>query len=73
MRDGESKGRPALDGVRVIDLTWLQIGPQATRLLATFGIRVDWSVGEGLLAIRALIPKPVLGRAPGSRAWQRGA
>jgi crotonobetainyl-CoA:carnitine CoA-transferase CaiB-like acyl-CoA transferase len=35
----------ALDGVRIIDLTWLQVGPQATRLLASFGaqvIRVEW-------------------------------
>ncbi len=35
----------ALDGVKIIDLTWLQVGPQATRLLASFGaqvIRVEW-------------------------------
>ena len=35
----------ALEGVRIIDLTWLQVGPQATRLLASFGaqvIRVEW-------------------------------
>ena len=35
----------ALEGVRVIDLTWLQVGPQATRLLASFGaqvIRIEW-------------------------------
>jgi crotonobetainyl-CoA:carnitine CoA-transferase CaiB-like acyl-CoA transferase len=37
--------RRALDGIRIIDLTWLQVGPQATRLLATLGaqvIRVEW-------------------------------
>lgn len=37
--------RRALDGVRIIDLTWLQVGPQATRILATFGaqvIRIEW-------------------------------
>jgi crotonobetainyl-CoA:carnitine CoA-transferase CaiB-like acyl-CoA transferase len=35
----------ALEGIRVIDLTWLQVGPQATRLLASFGaqvIRIEW-------------------------------
>jgi crotonobetainyl-CoA:carnitine CoA-transferase CaiB-like acyl-CoA transferase len=35
----------ALQGVRIIDLTWLQVGPQATRLLASFGaqvIRIEW-------------------------------
>src|SRR5271167_5035438 len=34
-----------LAGIRIIDLTWLQVGPQATRLLASFGaqvIRVEW-------------------------------
>jgi crotonobetainyl-CoA:carnitine CoA-transferase CaiB-like acyl-CoA transferase len=40
-----SASRRALEGVRVIDLTWLQVGPQATRLLASFGaqvIRIEW-------------------------------
>src|ERR1700680_3518912 len=35
----------ALEGVRIIDLTWLQVGPQATRILASFGaqvIRIEW-------------------------------
>lgn len=41
----------ALEGVRIIDLTWLQVGPQATRLLASFGaqvIRVEWR-GRGAI------------------------
>src|SRR5215469_4092317 len=39
------KKRWALEGVRIIDLTWLQVGPQATRILASFGaqvIRIEW-------------------------------
>jgi len=42
--NGETK-RWALAGVRIIDLTWLQVGPQATRILASFGaqvIRIEW-------------------------------
>ena len=42
----QGNARPrALEGIRIIDLTWLQVGPQATRLLASFGaqvIRVEW-------------------------------
>jgi crotonobetainyl-CoA:carnitine CoA-transferase CaiB-like acyl-CoA transferase len=44
VNQGNRKPR-ALEGVRIIDLTWLQVGPQATRLLASFGaqvIRVEW-------------------------------
>jgi len=37
--DAEVKRR-ALEGVRIIDLTWLQVGPQATRILASFGAQV---------------------------------
>jgi len=42
--NGNSK-QSALAGVRIIDLTWLQVGPQATRILASFGaqvIRIEW-------------------------------
>ena len=42
--NGDTK-RWALAGVRIIDLTWLQVGPQATRILASFGaqvIRIEW-------------------------------
>src|ERR1700726_3996761 len=45
MGNGDARPRRALEGVRIIDLTWLQVGPQATRLLASFGaqvIRVEW-------------------------------
>jgi crotonobetainyl-CoA:carnitine CoA-transferase CaiB-like acyl-CoA transferase len=45
MANDAGKKRRALDGVRIIDLTWLQVGPQATRILATFGaqvIRIEW-------------------------------
>ena len=59
MSDGESKGGRALEGVRVIDLTWLQVGPQATRLLATFGaqvIRVEWRERKAIDFIRYTPP-----------------
>src|SRR5438270_7501108 len=45
MTEKENTRRWALAGVRIIDLTWLQVGPQATRILASFGaeiIRVEW-------------------------------
>jgi crotonobetainyl-CoA:carnitine CoA-transferase CaiB-like acyl-CoA transferase len=45
MANQASSGPRALEGVRIIDLTWLQVGPQATRLLASFGaqvIRIEW-------------------------------
>jgi crotonobetainyl-CoA:carnitine CoA-transferase CaiB-like acyl-CoA transferase len=43
--DNSGSKKWALAGVRIIDLTWLQVGPQATRILASFGaevIRVEW-------------------------------
>src|SRR5260370_41800537 len=59
MGDGEARPRRALEGVRVIDLTWLQVGPQATRLLATFGaegIRIEWREHKALDFIRYVPP-----------------
>src|SRR5262249_37576820 len=64
-------GRRPLDGVRIIDLTWLQAGPQATRLMATFGaqvIRVEWRERKAIDFIRYLPPlAPDEARADGGR------
>ena len=49
----------ALEGVRIIDLTWLQVGPQATRLLASFGaqvIRVEWRKRGAIDFLRYFAP-----------------
>ncbi len=59
MSEGTSNGRRALEGVRVLDLTWLQVGPQATRLLATFGaqvIRIEWRERKAIDFIRYVPP-----------------
>jgi crotonobetainyl-CoA:carnitine CoA-transferase CaiB-like acyl-CoA transferase len=59
MGDGEGRPRRALEGVRIIDLTWLQVGPQATRLLATFGaevIRIEWRERKAIDFIRYVPP-----------------
>ena len=45
--------------MRVLDLTWLQVGPQATRLLATFGaqvIRIEWRERKAIDFIRYVPP-----------------
>jgi len=52
------KVRP-LRGTRVIDLTWVQVGPQTTRLLATFGaeiIRVECPYPNGMDVVRQVPP-----------------
>jgi len=65
----------ALDGVRIIDLTWLQVGPQATRLLASFGaevIRIEWRKRAAIDFLRYMEPfapdyaTPDGGRAQGA-------
>lgn len=49
----------ALRDVRIIDLTWIQVGPQATRLLASFGaqiIRVECPNPSGMDVVRQVPP-----------------
>jgi crotonobetainyl-CoA:carnitine CoA-transferase CaiB-like acyl-CoA transferase len=51
--------RSALEGVRIIDLTWLQVGPQATRILASFGaevIRIEWRKRGAIDFLRYMEP-----------------
>jgi crotonobetainyl-CoA:carnitine CoA-transferase CaiB-like acyl-CoA transferase len=55
----QPKSPSALDGVRIIDLTWLQVGPQATRLLASFGaevIRIEWRKRAAIDFLRYMEP-----------------
>ena len=72
MGNSKANGRRALEGIRVIDLTWLQVGPQATRLLATFGaqvIRVEWRERKAIDFIRYSPPfAPDNARADGGRS-----
>jgi crotonobetainyl-CoA:carnitine CoA-transferase CaiB-like acyl-CoA transferase len=58
--------RRPLEGVRVIDLTRIVAGPNATRMLATMGaevIRVEWHDDRALDLLRGVHP-----RAPGGAA-----
>lgn len=63
--------RWALEGVRIIDLTWLLAGPGGTRILATFGaevIRVEWRDPRALDFLRYTGPFPRT--TPGAGASQ---
>jgi crotonobetainyl-CoA:carnitine CoA-transferase CaiB-like acyl-CoA transferase len=69
----QASPRPrALDGVRIIDLTWLQVGPQATRILASFGaqvIRIEWRKRGAIDFLRYFQPfAPNHATADGGRA-----
>jgi crotonobetainyl-CoA:carnitine CoA-transferase CaiB-like acyl-CoA transferase len=68
---GDGRIPRPLEGVRIIDLTWLQVGPQATRLLATFGaqvIRIEWRDRRAIDFIRYTPPfAPDDARADGGR------
>ncbi len=66
MAQAEPARRRPLEGVRVIDLTRIVAGPNATRLLATMGaevIRVEWHDDRALDMLRGVGP-----RVPGGEA-----
>jgi crotonobetainyl-CoA:carnitine CoA-transferase CaiB-like acyl-CoA transferase len=72
MSENGAKARRPLEGVRILDLTWLQVGPQATRLLATFGaqvIRIEWREHKAIDFIRYVPPfAPDNANAEGGRS-----
>jgi crotonobetainyl-CoA:carnitine CoA-transferase CaiB-like acyl-CoA transferase len=68
MAQSQPARRRPLEGIRVIDLTRIVAGPNATRLLATMGaevIRVEWHDDRALDLLRGVRPS-VPGGEPGS-------
>jgi crotonobetainyl-CoA:carnitine CoA-transferase CaiB-like acyl-CoA transferase len=68
MEQSAPRKRRPFEGVRVIDLTKIVAGPNATRMLATMGaevIRVEWHDERALDLLRAVRPL-VPGGEPGS-------
>ena len=78
---GASNGRRALDGVRILDLSQVAIGPYATLLLASLGAQVikveshrraDTSRGP-VQPVTETQRNQYPGREPGERPWNRTA
>ena len=62
MPASERGGAGALDGIRVVDLTTILLGPMATQILGDMGADVVKVEAPGGDATRALGPSPVLCR-----------